>query len=551
MSYSRINRGEPRRQHKSGILHGLGELVNLDAPGMQTQKKQTTRQLQQPREQTRPADAASSAAPRDEVEKLVVPASSTRSNTSDNKKPAPTSQMAEIVLNNDSQQAPAEARLPRWTHVYRVLFPSFTKGGNSSSEKKRRAALNAALSGISEGLARIERWRRMLSSRGMVLRLRKLPAYIEATKVLIEAVQSDRQLERLKDQQRGLMAVSSSLASVEHQNNEAGEGESDSDIDDDGNSSAELEQRTKKPSPRVGVFLRDDDESQENDEDDAADEESEDDDDDESEWSAESLCGDKSAGELFAELKKDSCKENDDNSDMEEVLPVDESSLPPLLSPFAPPAAAQSSSASSIAQLNSSTLPMIYATAISRAVCELTEGAHGGRKFTDQLDERTTFRSRSQAIALPEELAEARNQIAHGRMPTLSQMRFAASLGLQYLYEQHWVERAAALKTYRQVVEEEKRIQSQKNTRTAPTKVTALAPGGFGAAARRQQEQLEEKQQQGVAVADSRRRQRGEPSNPPKSAASSAPINAAPPARLSLEELQRKVMQLQKQQNKE
>ncbi len=60
--------------------------------------------------------------------------------------------------------------------------------------------------------------------------------------------------------------------------------------------------------------------------------------------------------------------------------------------------------------------------------------------------------------------------VAHGRMPTLAQMRFAASLGLQYLCQCHWQHRAEALRQYReqQQQQQQQQQQRQKHSDTAP-----------------------------------------------------------------------------------
>ena len=317
------------------IRHGIDELVNLDAVPAQPSAQDDAPQ--------RPPDGT--------AQRGEAPA---------RKATAP--EFSRITTNANAAArplppAPPETHLARWSAVFRQLF-----SGHPAH--------------ITDALARVERWRRATASHGMLIRLRRVPPYIEATKALVEAMSSDRALERSKaafwlgnedSSPAGAAPVTSGTtggdATMMAVAGDAGESESDSDDDDD----ADGEQHGAQAAS----------------------------------WSATTSGG--------------------------------------------------GAAAACVAQgpLTAATLPMIYASAVSRAVFEMTESS---RKYSDTLDSsKSTFRSRAQAISLPEELTEARNQIAHGRMPTLAQLRFAASLGLQYLYECHWQVRAEFLAEYRRL----------------------------------------------------------------------------------------------------
>lgn len=75
---------------------------------------------------------------------------------------------------------------------------------------------------------------------------------------------------------------------------------------------------------------------------------------------------------------------------------------------------------------------LYYGAALSRIVHVLT----GSFTQTDSLN---TYRKRAKEVGLPEEVVEVRQRVAHGTVPSITELRWVASMTLQYLFQEHWV----------------------------------------------------------------------------------------------------------------
>jgi hypothetical protein len=476
---SKLKQPQQLVNKRNAIKLGVDQLVNLDAPEAEEKKRFLTysEKTEKMNQKFNRHHRAPEKTNQDEKSNTKESPSSFSQKIEEEKKPE-RKQQPEINLQQQQYYQnqyqyqrrepfiPPEARLARWSFVFKNIFPTFLSNEKSSSSLSSKSSVKKLKTQnrqktllLLEALERIDRWKRVAASQGLMMRLRKIPAYIEATKPLVEAIQMDRKLQEMREELW-------KEQEEEHQNQEAGDEEEDLDDSDNENEKEEIE----------------------------SDQEEDD--------------------------------EQDEKLKNQQGKPSSSSSTTTTLS----------FSALANQQITAASLPSIYANAITRAVFELTES---NRKFSDQLDSNSTFRQRSQNIELPEELAEARNQISHGRMPTLAQLRFAASLGLQYLHDFFWVPKSEALKEYRVAKEDfdknEKLSSNQNKDDSASSTATPFSGQMFGMRRQREEEVKRLRQQQqdnsvsNESASDSVREVIGEKKT-----------------KLSLEEMKAKMQQLKK-----
>lgn len=75
---------------------------------------------------------------------------------------------------------------------------------------------------------------------------------------------------------------------------------------------------------------------------------------------------------------------------------------------------------------------LFYGAVLSRIVHVLT-GSFSKSKSLN------TYRKRAKELKLPEELVEVRQRVAHGSVPTITELRWVASMAWQYLFQQFWI----------------------------------------------------------------------------------------------------------------
>lgn len=75
---------------------------------------------------------------------------------------------------------------------------------------------------------------------------------------------------------------------------------------------------------------------------------------------------------------------------------------------------------------------LYYGAALSRIVHVLT----GSFTKSDSLN---TYRKRAKEVGLPEEVVEVRQRVAHGNIPSITELRWVASMTFQFLFQEHWI----------------------------------------------------------------------------------------------------------------
>mgnify|MGYP001586770642 FL=1 len=91
--------------------------------------------------------------------------------------------------------------------------------------------------------------------------------------------------------------------------------------------------------------------------------------------------------------------------------------------------------------LSQSCIKLAYAGAITRLVQEMVQAP----VYTSVTgNTASTYRNRAELAGIPQEVVEARNLVAHGRMPSLTELRLASALALQYLWNDCWQEQEIA-----------------------------------------------------------------------------------------------------------
>jgi hypothetical protein len=132
-------------------------------------------------------------------------------------------------------------------------------------------------------------------------------------------------------------------------------------------------------------------------------------------------------------------------------------------------AAAEASGAASPSVVTFDVVVHGYAAAISRAVHELTEAGAAANA--------ATYRERAREMLMPEELVEVRNFVAHGAVPALAQLRWAAALGLRFLFADYWALQARQLGDLAAADRHESSKASRKEHRRLSFSVDAAVKG--------------------------------------------------------------------------
>ncbi|CAD2212663.1 hypothetical protein AGDE_15570 [Angomonas deanei] len=113
-------------------------------------------------------------------------------------------------------------------------------------------------------------------------------------------------------------------------------------------------------------------------------------------------------------------------------------------------------------EVSSGDVHQLYGAAISRVVHVMTGSFSMGSA--------TTYRQRAQKIGFPEEAVEVRQRVAHGALPSLSEMRWVAALTLQFLYKNYWqLQRKELMALKKRQVVKRKREEVEVKQDSGPT----------------------------------------------------------------------------------
>lgn len=121
--------------------------------------------------------------------------------------------------------------------------------------------------------------------------------------------------------------------------------------------------------------------------------------------------------------------------------------------------------------LSTHMLAQCYGAAVSRAVHVMTGSFAVGQA--------NTYRKRAREIGFPEEAVEVRQRVAHGALPTLSELRWVCGLVLQFLFREYWVEQDKHFALIQQ--QQKQRASASDEALPLPTNGTSTSSSSSGA----------------------------------------------------------------------